>query len=45
MRTVPITRDMVVQLVAMTVLLPVVPLLLTMISLEDLFKQFLRVVF
>ena len=44
MRTVPITRDMVVQLVAMT-LLPVVPLLLTMISLEDLFKQFLKVVF
>ena len=44
MRTVPITRDMVVQLVAMT-LLPVAPLLLTMISLEDLFKQFLKVVF
>ena len=43
-RTIPITRDMVIQLVAMT-LLPVVPLLLTMISLEDLFKQFLKVVF
>ena len=35
---------MLIQLVAMT-LLPVVPLLLTMISLEDLFKQFLKVVF
>jgi hypothetical protein len=44
MRTVPITRDTLIQLVAMT-LLPIVPLLLTMISLEELFKQLLKVVF
>jgi hypothetical protein len=44
MRTLPITRDTVVQLVA-TTLLPVVPLLLTMISPEDLFKRFLKIVF
>lgn len=44
MRTVPITRDTLIQLLAMT-LLPIAPLLLTMISLEDLLKQFLKVVF
>lgn len=44
MRTVPITRDSVVQLVVMT-LLPVVPLLLTVFSLEELLKGFLTIVF
>ena len=44
MRTVPITRDTVVQLVAMT-LMPVIPLLLTMMPLEDLLKQFFKIVF
>jgi hypothetical protein len=44
MRTVPITRDTLIQLVGMT-LLPIVPLLLTMISVEELFKQLLKVVF
>ena len=43
MRTIPITRDTLIQLVAMT-LLPIVPLLLTMISVEELFKQLLKIV-
>jgi hypothetical protein len=43
MRAVPFTRDVVVQLVVIT-LLPVVPLLLTMISLEQLLKALLKVV-
>lgn len=42
MRLVPITRDTLVQLVVMT-LLPVAPLLLTMISLEELLGQLLKV--
>ena len=44
MRIVPITKELVVQLVILT-LLPLAPLLLTMISLEQLLGQFLRVVF
>ena len=44
MRTVPITRDSVVQLVTMT-LLPLAPLLLTIFSLEELLKRFLAIVF
>jgi hypothetical protein len=44
MRVVPITRDLAIQLVVMTVL-PIAPLLLTMISLEDLLGQFVRIVF
>jgi hypothetical protein len=44
MRVVPITKELVAQLVIMT-LLPIVPLLLTMISLEELLSQFLRIVF
>ena len=44
MRVVPITRDTVVQLVVMT-LLPVGPLLLTMISVEDLLAQLLKIAF
>jgi len=44
MRLVPITRDLVVQLVVMT-LLPIAPLLLTMISVEELLGQFVRIVF
>lgn len=44
MRVVPITRDAVVQLAVIT-LLPVAPLLLTMISLEELLKRLLQVVF
>jgi len=44
MRTVPITRDSVVQLLAMT-LLPLAPLLLTIFSLEELLKRFLTIVF
>jgi hypothetical protein len=43
MRAVPFTRDVVVQLVVIT-LVPVVPLLLTMISLEQLLKALLKVV-
>ena len=43
MRVVPFTRDVVVQLAVIT-LLPVVPLLLTMISLEELLKGLLKVV-
>jgi len=37
MRTVPVTRDAIVQL-AIAVLLPVAPLLLTMMSFEELLK-------
>jgi hypothetical protein len=44
MRVVPITRDLVVQLVLLTVL-PLAPLLLTIISLEELLGQFVRIVF
>ena len=44
MRTVPFTRDVVVQLAVIT-LLPVVPLLLTMVSLEELLGQLLKIVF
>jgi len=44
MRVVPITRDALLQLAVIT-LLPVAPLLLTMISLEELLKRLLQVVF
>jgi hypothetical protein len=44
MRTLPVTRNTVFQLIAMT-LLPIVPLLLTMFSPEDLLKQILQIVF
>jgi hypothetical protein len=44
MRLVPITRDALVQLIVVT-LLPVAPLLLTMISREELLGQFLKVLF
>lgn len=43
MRAVPFTRDVVLQLAVIT-LVPVVPLLLTMVSLEELFKGLLKVV-
>jgi hypothetical protein len=44
MRVIPITRDLIVQLVLMT-LLPIAPLLLTMISVEELLAQFVKMVF
>jgi hypothetical protein len=44
MRVVPITRDALVQLVFMT-LLPLAPLLLTMISPEELVSQLVKIVF
>jgi hypothetical protein len=44
MRTLPVTRDTVFQLVGMT-LLPIVPLLLTALSPEELLKQFQQIVF
>jgi hypothetical protein len=44
MRMVPFTRDAVVQLVAIT-LLPIAPLLLTMVSLEELVARLLQIVF
>ena len=44
MRMVPFTRDTVLQLAVIT-LLPVVPLLLTMVSLEELLKGLLKIVF
>jgi hypothetical protein len=44
MRVVPITRELVVQLVIMT-LVPIAPLLLTMISVEELLGQFVKIVF
>ncbi len=43
MRAVPFTRDAVVQFAVIT-LLPVAPLLLTMVSLEELLKRLLQVV-
>jgi hypothetical protein len=42
MRMVPFTRDTVVQLAVIT-LLPVTPLLLTMVSLEELLKKLLQI--
>jgi hypothetical protein len=44
MRLVPITRDTLLQLVVVT-LLPVAPLLLTMISPEELLGQFVKILF
>jgi hypothetical protein len=44
MRSVPITREAVIQLAVLT-LLPMLPLLLTMISLEELLGRLLKVVF
>jgi len=44
MRLAPITRDAVLQVVVIT-LLPVAPLLLTMVSWEELLKRLLQVVF
>lgn len=44
MRTVPFTRDAVFRLAVLT-LLPLIPLLLTMISLEELLDRMLKVVF
>lgn len=44
MRVVPVTRTLVVQLAVMT-LLPLSPLLLTMISVEELLAQFVKIVF
>jgi len=44
MRSVPITREAVVQLAVLT-LLPLLPLLLTMISFEELLGRLLKVVF
>jgi hypothetical protein len=43
MKLVPITRESLVQLAALT-LLPVAPLLLTMVSLEELVKRLIKVV-
>ena len=44
MRTIPITRDTIVQLVG-TTLLPIAPLLLTIVSAEELLKRFVSIVF
>ena len=44
MRTVPITKDAVVRLVAAT-LVPIVPLLLTMMPLEELLKKLFAILF
>ena len=44
MRSVPITKEAVIQLAVLT-LLPLLPLLLTMISLEELLGRLLKVVF
>ncbi len=44
MRVVPFTRDTVLQLAVIT-LLPVAPLVLTMVPLEELVKRLLQVVF
>lgn len=44
MRVVPFTRDAVIQLAVIT-LAPVAPLLLTMLSLEELVKRLLQVIF
>jgi hypothetical protein len=43
MRVVPFTRDLVLQLAVIT-LAPVAPLLLTMVSLEELLKRLLQIV-
>jgi hypothetical protein len=43
MRLAPITRDAVLQLAVIT-LLPVAPLLLTMVSWEELLRQLVQVV-
>jgi hypothetical protein len=44
MRVIPVTRDLVVQLIVMT-LLPIAPLLPTMISVEELLHRFVQIVF
>ena len=44
MRTVPVTRDAILQLAA-AVLVPIVPLALTMMSLEDLVKKLFGILF
>jgi hypothetical protein len=44
MRLVPFDRDTVVRLAVIT-LLPVAPLVLTMVSLDELLKRLLRIVF
>lgn len=44
MKIIPITRETLVQLVILT-LLPVAPLLLTMISVDELLNQLIKVVF
>ncbi len=44
MRVVPVTRTLVAELAVMT-LLPLAPLLLTMISVEELLGQFVKIVF
>lgn len=44
MRVLPVTRDLVVQLVVMT-LLPIAPLLPTMISVDELLQRFVKIVF
>jgi hypothetical protein len=44
MRVVPFTRDVVLRLAVIT-LVPVVPLVLTMVSLEELLKRLLLIVF
>ena len=44
MRLAPVTKEALLQLVAAT-LVPLVPLALTMMSLEDLLKQLLGIVF
>jgi hypothetical protein len=44
MRVIPVTRTLVVELAVVT-LLPLAPLLLTMISLEQLLAQFVKIVF
>ena len=44
MKTVPVSRDAVLQLIA-AVLAPIVPLGLTIMPLEDLVKQLLGIVF
>jgi hypothetical protein len=44
MQTAPITRDAILRLVAAT-LVPIVPLLLTMMPLEELLKKLLSIIF
>jgi hypothetical protein len=43
MRTIPFTKDTVIQLAVIT-LIPVAPLLLTMVSLEELLKKLLLII-